>query len=271
VKKISFDSKDYVRAADIAEQFRYTQDYVGQLCRSGKVDARLVGRAWFVYPESVVEYRKTKHTPTISPDAPTKKAEKIAVNPVIRPKTARTVASSASIKAGSPKQSESSYDKDTAAAIPPLHDLQNNVPEKSPVVSKPSPSKSVRIKVRSSTKKGTKYAASSEPEIVQPAKCTVKETVSELVQPAESISKDISLTSKAAVSIPDESILSENHSGGTATLSRYAYYIIPVLATLLSLVIVSASSHTQTSASGIETQILFEWETLVQVFGQLMG
>jgi len=61
VKKISFNGKEYIRASEAAKKFKYTQDYVGQLCRGKKVDARRVGRNWYVTIESISKYRKTKH------------------------------------------------------------------------------------------------------------------------------------------------------------------------------------------------------------------
>jgi len=51
----------YVKASVAAKALRYTSDYVGQLCRSKKVDARLVGRTWFVNLDSVKEYKKNKY------------------------------------------------------------------------------------------------------------------------------------------------------------------------------------------------------------------
>lgn len=61
MQKVTFGGKEYVRATVIAKKFKYTADYVGQLCRSGKVDARRVGRNWYINLESVIAYRKTKH------------------------------------------------------------------------------------------------------------------------------------------------------------------------------------------------------------------
>jgi len=40
--KVVFDKKEYTKASIAAKQFKYTSDYVGQLCRLEKVDARLV-------------------------------------------------------------------------------------------------------------------------------------------------------------------------------------------------------------------------------------
>lgn len=97
MNKIIFNGKEYVRVSVAAKKFRYTQDYVGQLCRDKKVSARRVGRVWFVDLDSVSEYRKNKHqtqkesvatSKVVSKKTPRSRATK-AVEPVLRSKTAR--------------------------------------------------------------------------------------------------------------------------------------------------------------------------------------
>lgn len=51
----------YEKASRIAKNFSYTSDYVGQLCREGKVRAEQVGRAWYIDPESVVAYQEHRY------------------------------------------------------------------------------------------------------------------------------------------------------------------------------------------------------------------
>ena len=38
--------------------FGYTQDYIGQLCRGEKIDARRIGRTWYVCEKSILEHKK---------------------------------------------------------------------------------------------------------------------------------------------------------------------------------------------------------------------
>lgn len=57
---VQFDGKKYVKASKAAEEVGYTADYVGQLCRAGKIDSRLVGRTWYVEEEALKEHKKTK-------------------------------------------------------------------------------------------------------------------------------------------------------------------------------------------------------------------
>ena len=68
----------YTRASTAAKKFGYTSDYIGQLCRGKQIDARLVGRSWYVNIDSITEYRKQKHVKRKSRKA--KKKSEISIN-----------------------------------------------------------------------------------------------------------------------------------------------------------------------------------------------
>jgi len=55
---VLLDGKIYISSRRAAEVSHYTTDYIGQLCRAGKIDCRIVGRTWFVMEESVLEHQK---------------------------------------------------------------------------------------------------------------------------------------------------------------------------------------------------------------------
>lgn len=61
---VEFNGVEYLKASVAARQFRYTQDYIGQLCRGKKIDARLVGRTWFVNPDSIKAHKSSRHQKT---------------------------------------------------------------------------------------------------------------------------------------------------------------------------------------------------------------
>ncbi len=50
----------YVKASKAAKDLGYSSDYVGQLCRGGTVDAHLVGRTWYVNPDTLGAHRIEK-------------------------------------------------------------------------------------------------------------------------------------------------------------------------------------------------------------------
>ncbi|MCA9366423.1 hypothetical protein KC722_02475, partial [Candidatus Kaiserbacteria bacterium] len=61
METISVNGETFIKANILARELGYTADYVGQLCRGGKVKAELVGRSWFVEPESLRSHRKGRY------------------------------------------------------------------------------------------------------------------------------------------------------------------------------------------------------------------
>ncbi|MDQ1299453.1 MAG: hypothetical protein QG636_121 [Patescibacteria group bacterium] len=55
--EITIGDKTYVSSKQAAKITGYAKDYVGQLCREGRVEARLVGRNWYVLDSAIREHR----------------------------------------------------------------------------------------------------------------------------------------------------------------------------------------------------------------------
>lgn len=51
---------EYVSASLAAKKLGYTSDYIGQLCRSGKIPGKLMGRTWFVDLQVLVNHKKNR-------------------------------------------------------------------------------------------------------------------------------------------------------------------------------------------------------------------
>lgn len=49
--------KNYISAKRVQELFGYSSDYVGQLCRLGKIEAKMIGRTWFVTEKSIIDHK----------------------------------------------------------------------------------------------------------------------------------------------------------------------------------------------------------------------
>lgn len=62
--EISVKGNKYLKAKVLARELGYTNDYIGQLCRGGKVDAQLVGRTWYVDPDSIRGHKSTRYRST---------------------------------------------------------------------------------------------------------------------------------------------------------------------------------------------------------------
>jgi hypothetical protein len=86
----------YLPASKLAKEYRYTSDYIGQLCRSKKIDAQLVGRSWYVNPESLLNHKKSRYSSKLALSSKSKKDEvieevKIRIEPVLKKTTVRSI------------------------------------------------------------------------------------------------------------------------------------------------------------------------------------
>jgi hypothetical protein len=59
--RIELGGEVYLSSVRAAEELGYTKDYVGQLARAGKIDAKLIGRSWYVLESSLREHKKSVH------------------------------------------------------------------------------------------------------------------------------------------------------------------------------------------------------------------
>lgn|GEM_PF-928275 len=200
MQKISFGGKEYVRATEVAKKFRYTADYVGQLCRSGKVESRLVGRNWFVVMESVTEYRKTKHkTQKTNIKPKTKSSNTIRqrvrvktptrkVASVDRPKTVRLV------KKASPRPTvgvEPTYTKDNSVLIPILtQSAKISATKTTPIKKRPvitvEARPSTTIEVTPDKRRVVKFKTQKLPEISLSGKLSVTDEIDDVGRVADS-------------------------------------------------------------------------------------
>lgn len=55
--EILIEEKRYVSSKRAAKITGYAKDYIGQLCREGRVPARLVGRNWYVLESAIQDHR----------------------------------------------------------------------------------------------------------------------------------------------------------------------------------------------------------------------
>lgn len=55
--EILIEEKKYVSSKQASKVTGYAKDYIGQLCREGRVPARLVGRSWYVLESAIHDHR----------------------------------------------------------------------------------------------------------------------------------------------------------------------------------------------------------------------
>ena len=86
------DGVTYITVKKAAALAEYTADYVGQLCRGGKLEATRVGRAWYVSEGSIIEHKesqvlKAAPLPRDASDPKDEQEERIVRPSRISPKT----------------------------------------------------------------------------------------------------------------------------------------------------------------------------------------
>ncbi len=60
-RKILIDGEEYISSGRAAELVGYSKDYVGQLARAGKIDAKRVGRNWYIREASINRHKLSVH------------------------------------------------------------------------------------------------------------------------------------------------------------------------------------------------------------------
>jgi len=57
--ELTLDGVKYISAKRAAEITQYSRDYIGQLCRGGKILGRRIGRNWYVSEDSIIRHKTT--------------------------------------------------------------------------------------------------------------------------------------------------------------------------------------------------------------------
>ncbi len=57
MNEILIEDRKYISSKRAAEITGYAKDYIGQLCREGRVPARLIGRSWYVLETAIHDHR----------------------------------------------------------------------------------------------------------------------------------------------------------------------------------------------------------------------
>ena len=124
---VVLDGTEYMKASVAAKQFKYTSDYIGQLCRAKKIDAKLVGRTWFVNPKSLLDHKSNKYASLRSKEEKEEEDKsndvpiKIkAVTPVLKSKTAKSLEAHSNTEAGT-RSLRVNYEADEESLIPNIN------------------------------------------------------------------------------------------------------------------------------------------------------
>ncbi len=59
---VTINEREFISVRRASEMTKYSKDYIGQLCREGKVAARMLGRTWFIDSASLINHQKSTDT-----------------------------------------------------------------------------------------------------------------------------------------------------------------------------------------------------------------
>lgn len=272
--KVVLDGIEYIKASTAAKQFHYTSDYVGQLCRAKKVDARLVGRTWFVNPESLHEHKRATHQKPIEPakksspdDDSTNdiKINRVVVNAPLKNKTVKSaifnsIHAAASVRTEKRPAREISYQTDSETLLPdltvkaaPASDPVNHVRTDTSTSTRKflqvEPASAKKLKITSEKKKHTSFTSTDLPDVALSGKLrvsTYNESVSqpfeattlvETVAPAPQQAKPTPVT-KVPVTVQAQATTQQTTSDPHAITDKPVSVwirIVPLLMTLLAI------------------------------------
>lgn len=73
-----FDGKKYISSSRAAKISGYVNDYIGQLCRDGKLECRMIGRSWYVSFDSLIAHKNANGNGTKNKTQKLVKVEAVA-------------------------------------------------------------------------------------------------------------------------------------------------------------------------------------------------
>lgn len=79
--EILIEEKKYISSKRAAKLTGYAKDYIGQLCREGRVPARLVGRSWYVLEAAIQDHRFGDQTTSFTSEVQ-KERDDVSMSPL---------------------------------------------------------------------------------------------------------------------------------------------------------------------------------------------
>lgn len=167
MKTVVIDGVTYTKVSELARAHQYTADYLGQLCRAGKIEAELVGRAWYASEASLLDHKAGRYTVSGESEITNNTKLKvhssdrktaIPVHPRLSKKTQKAIAS---VPAPAPKQFYRHQRIDQSLYIPDDTELVPQ-PRVQRMEATDKPSTSFKIKVNPAQSEKVKVKNTSE-------------------------------------------------------------------------------------------------------------
>lgn len=117
---VLIEGKEYISSDRAAKLVGYTKDYVGQLARAGKIEAKRIGRSWYISQDSINKHKLSVHYTLTKPKKPIKRDSNDDEKPSIH------IDNSPNGNLSS-KESVSTYHDDDFNLLPPLKEKKRDV------------------------------------------------------------------------------------------------------------------------------------------------
>jgi hypothetical protein len=304
MKTVVLDGVQYTKASVVAERFKYTSDYIGQLCRAKKIDARLVGRTWFVNEESLVAHKKSKHqksAPTeqtarhrkptqVSDTTSDTKTYRINVNAPLKNKTIKSLPDKP-LKVASSDRKESvqiRYETDSEHLFPTVVKKSNAQTESNSVKKylHIEPASAKKLKIKAHKTKPSAFKTTELPDVALSGKLAISsyESQSQTDGDAPQESREVAPVKTAPVpkTITKKPVQTTSEIKSDQSLSKVAglpeppvplptwQRISPLLGTLLaaavSILLLSVSSEVLVSDVLATSKLTIQLEKFAEIF-----
>jgi len=296
MKTVTIEGEVYTKASILADKFGYTSDYIGQLCRSNKVEARLVGRAWYVNEYSLDKHKDTRYEilranekiSKLSSELPTvHQVPKVAVKPTLSKLTKRSILNPDNYHWTTRAQilPESIYFHDDYDLVPEAEITKTPIKLLTPTKIPVELSDATKVAIKVNEENPYEISFSDLPEVSLRGQVAIEDLNEEVDQDEEMPVLADSLPIKPLRIIGDKSVSSSSQLAHLSTLSPKSYHFTPsqiklsvtgksislipptfMMALVIALLIVTLDTQIVSDGFVVNRHLIFTSASLQQIF-----
>jgi len=296
MKTVTIEGEVYTKASILADKFGYTSDYIGQLCRSNKVEARLVGRAWYVNEYSLGKHKDTRYETLRANEKISKlsselllvpEGSKIVVKPTLSKLTKRSILNPENYHWTSRTEilPESVYSYDDYDLVPEAKNIRPTVELLKPTRIPVELSDATKVAIKVNEENPYEISFSDLPEVSLRGQVAIEDLNEEVDQNEEKLILTDSLPIKPLRTIGDKSVSSSSQLAHLSTLSPKSYHFTPsqiklsatgksislipptfMMALVIALLIVTLDTQIVSDGFVVNRHLIFTSASLQQIF-----
>jgi len=296
MKTVTIEGEVYTKASILADKFGYTSDYIGQLCRSNKVEARLVGRAWYVNEYSLGKHKDTRYETLRANEKISKlsselllvpEGSKIVVKPTLSKLTKRSILNPENYHWTSRTEilPESVYSYDDYDLVPEAKNIRPTVELLKPTRIPVELSDATKVAIKVNEENPYEISFSDLPEVSLRGQVAIEDLNEEVDQNEEKLILTDSLPIKPLRIIGDKSVSSSSQLAHLSTLSPKSYHFTPsqiklsvtgksislipptfMMALVIALLIVTLDTQIVSDGFVVNRHLIFTSASLQQIF-----